>query len=110
MCGAGKGRKGENPYGKLREMTPNWVVFLAVLKEKARSLSKSILSNEHIQKFIAIILVVMNGGERGTSLANKLEYLYTSALSSLLIWGRVSKDQLAVIRKIINERINAHRC
>jgi len=45
ICGTGKGEK-RNPYGKyfrFRQMTPDWVVFMVVLRKKGRPLTKNIL-------------------------------------------------------------------
>lgn len=49
---------------------------------------KTFFSNKYIQKFM--VTIEINGGGKSLSLSNKLDYLHISALSSLLIWDKVS--------------------
>lgn len=106
MCGIGEGKKIQNPYGKyfgFRQMIVNWVVFMVMVREKI----KTFFSNQCIQKLMATILLKQMGEGEVYHFSTSWTICTSQLFPPCLSGTRCVKDQLAVMMRIINERINA---
>lgn len=106
MCGTGEGKKMQNPYGKyfgFRQMILNWVVFMVMGREKI----KTFFSNKCIQKLMATILLKKIGEGKVYHFSISWTICTSQLFLPCLSGTRCLKDQLVVMMRIINERINA---